>query len=263
MSRQSAWQAGYGGVEGNERLTVLTGWVLVLLLAALGATIVAIGQLIWLHLFLGLLLIGPLALKLASTGWRFALYYTANPRYRAKGPPAPALRLLAPVVVGLTLVVFASGVALLAVGPSAGADPPLRLLHKASFILWLAAAALHVIAHLPEMIRFNRCSARVRADLNELRSLMPGLGGPAAAPLADPLAGRGNRWLSVAAAVGAGLVLAIALIPSFAPWTGARSLREEPAVRAAERAATERRSAPPVPLAVHVVGRAFRSSHRL
>ena len=45
-----------GGTEGNERLTVLTGLLLIVLLAGLGITIVRIGQLLWLHLFLGLLL---------------------------------------------------------------------------------------------------------------------------------------------------------------------------------------------------------------
>ncbi|MGZ4175234.1 MAG: hypothetical protein ACXVUX_03315, partial [Solirubrobacteraceae bacterium] len=60
-----------GGTEGNERLTVLTGALLIVLLAVLGITIVRIGQLLWLHLFLGLVLIGPVALKLASTGYRF------------------------------------------------------------------------------------------------------------------------------------------------------------------------------------------------
>jgi hypothetical protein len=47
---------------------------------------VKIGQLLWLHMFLGLLLIRPVALKLASTGYRFVRYYTANPRYHPKGP---------------------------------------------------------------------------------------------------------------------------------------------------------------------------------
>src|ERR1700677_1421344 len=82
-----------GGTEGNERLTVLTGLLVIVVTAAVGVTIVKIGQLLWLHMFLGLLLIGPVALKLASTGYRFLRYYTANARYQAKGPPAPALRI--------------------------------------------------------------------------------------------------------------------------------------------------------------------------
>jgi hypothetical protein len=47
-------------------------------------------------------------LKLASTGYRFARYYTANPAYRRKGPPATPMRLLAPLVVISTVVVFGS-----------------------------------------------------------------------------------------------------------------------------------------------------------
>ena len=42
--------------------------VLLVLFAVLGITIIRIGQLLWLHLFLGVLLVGPVALKLASTG---------------------------------------------------------------------------------------------------------------------------------------------------------------------------------------------------
>src|SRR5579862_3777155 len=76
-----------GGPEGNEQLTAATGVVLVILLSALGITIIKIGQLIWLHLFLGLLLIGPVALKMASTGYRFLLYYGGDTTYRRKGPP--------------------------------------------------------------------------------------------------------------------------------------------------------------------------------
>ncbi len=49
------------------------------LLAALGVTILRIGPLISEHLFIGLMLIPPIALKLASTGYRFMRYYTSDP----------------------------------------------------------------------------------------------------------------------------------------------------------------------------------------
>ena len=48
-----------GGAEGNERLTAATGAVLLVLFAAEGFTILAIHQMITLHFFLGMLLIGP------------------------------------------------------------------------------------------------------------------------------------------------------------------------------------------------------------
>ena len=74
-----------GGPEGNEQLTAATGVVLLVLLAVVGLTIVRIGQLLWLHMFLGLLLIGPVALKMGSTGYRFALYYARDRTYIRKG----------------------------------------------------------------------------------------------------------------------------------------------------------------------------------
>src|SRR2546430_8437015 len=88
-----------GGVDGNEWLTTATGVLLIVLLAVLGVTIIRIGQLIWLHLFLGLLLVGPVVLKMTSTGYRFMRYYTDSDRYVERGPPMLALRTIAPVVV--------------------------------------------------------------------------------------------------------------------------------------------------------------------
>src|ERR1700722_18982673 len=152
-----------GGTEGNERLTVLTGLLLIVLLAVLGVTIIRIGQLLWLHLFLGLVLLGPVALKLASTGYRFTRYYSSDPAYREKGPPAPALRGLAPFVVFFTLAVFATGVALLVLGPSA--RQPLVLLHKVSFFAWLAVMALHVLGHLPETLRLLSTARPSRREI--------------------------------------------------------------------------------------------------
>jgi hypothetical protein len=209
-----------GGTEGNERLTVLTGLLLIVLLAALGITIVRIGQLLWLHLFLGLLLIGPVALKLASTGYRFVRYYTANPRYHAKGPPAPALRIMAPLLVLLTVTVFASGVALLFIGPGSSARSMVFLIHKASFIAWLALTAFHILGHLPEIARVLRISAASRRELITARAPDPRRPTvPDPAPT-ERLPGRGGRWLSLSGAVVIGLVLAIVLIPDFATWTG-------------------------------------------
>jgi hypothetical protein len=209
-----------GGAEGNERLTILTGLVLIVLLAALGITILRIGQLLWLHLFLGLVLLGPVALKLASTGYRFVRYYTGDPAYRRKGPPPPALRILAPAVVGLTLIVFLSGVALLLIGPSS--RHPLLLLHKASFIIWLGAMAIHLLGHLPEVMRMLRIGDSARAEMIAARAgaARPDHRGADSGP-AEHIDGGAGRWLSMTSALVAGLVLAIALIPQFGAWTHA------------------------------------------
>jgi hypothetical protein len=200
-----------GGTGGNERLTSLTGAVLIVLLAVLGLTIIALSRLLWLHLFLGMLLIGPVALKLSSTGYRFVRYYTSNPAYRGKGPPPTPLRLLAPIVVLTTLVVFVSGVALLLVGPSSRVT--LLPIHKVSFFIWLAFMAIHVLAHLPSIPRalgsdFGR--SRLQHD-----------------PVGDSgydVPGRNGRALSLLAALSAGVLIAVLVIPQFAPWLNAQGL---------------------------------------
>ena len=210
-----------GGTEGNERLTVLTGLRLTGLLAALGITIVRNGQLLWLHLFLGLLLIGPVALKLASTGYRFVRYYTANPRYHAKGPPGPALRIMAPLIVLLTVTVFASGVVLLFIGPGSSARSSVFLIHKASFIAWLALTAFHILGHLPEIVRVLRRAQQSRRELTTARAPRSRHSTAPETQLGERLPGRGGRWVSLSGAVVIGLILAIVLIPDFATWTGA------------------------------------------
>jgi hypothetical protein len=187
-----------GGTIGNERLTAATGAALIALLAVIGVTILRLQPLLSVHLFVGMLLIGPLTLKLASTGYRFIRYYTANPSYRRKGPPPAPLRALAPIVVVSTVVVFASGVALLFAGPQS--RDTLLPIHKVSFIVWLAATALHVLAHLPTMRR------ALRADFGP----SPRLG--------DDVRGRSGRALSLAGALTAGAVLAVLAIPEFGPW---------------------------------------------
>lgn len=211
-----------GGTEGNERLTVVTGALLIVLLAALGVTIVFIGRLLWWHLFLGMALIGPVALKVGSTGYRFMRYYAAAPAYRRKGPPPPALRALGPALLGLTAIVLASGVALLLIGPSSRGT--LLLVHKVSFICWVVVTAVHIAGHLPELVRFNWVSRQTRAELSELRALVPGFGGAAEPPVSGPIPGTGGRWLSVATAVVLGLALAAILVPDFGAWTGAQAL---------------------------------------
>jgi hypothetical protein len=137
------------GVDRNERLTAVTGAALIVLLAALGVTILSIGQLIWWHVLIGMLLIPPVLLKLGSTGWRFLRYYARSPEYVRRGPPVTPLRMLAPLVVVSTVVVFGTGVALIVVGPAGGL---LVGLHKVSFVVWFFATAVHVLAHLRRVL---------------------------------------------------------------------------------------------------------------
>jgi hypothetical protein len=193
-----------GGPAGNEQLTSITGTILLVLLAVIGLTIVQIGQLLWLHLFVGLLLIGPVTLKLASTGYRFARYYTRDPAYVRKGPPEILLRLIAPIIVLTTVIVFVSGIVLLFVGPADRGQ--LVLIHKASFIVWVVFTSLHVLGHLPHL----------PASLRAARRENPGLTGRQS--------GSAGRWIAIAGAMVGGLVLAIVLIPDFATWTAHTAL---------------------------------------
>ena len=128
----SRTRSALGGALGNHRLTSLVGLVLLLGLAVEGATIPFLGSLLSVHIFVGMLLLGPVALKLASTGYRMARYYTRGPEYVRLGPPAPLMRVLvAPVLVLSTLTLFGTGVLLLAV-PHRGTvlDAPQGELHR-------------------------------------------------------------------------------------------------------------------------------------
>jgi hypothetical protein len=186
------------GVAANARLTGSAAAALLVLLAVEGATIPFIGPLVGPHIFIGMLLIPPVLLKLASTGYRFARYYAGSPPYLRKGPPALLLRVLAPGVIITTLVLFATGVALLAVGPDESGT--LKFLHKASFIAWFALMAVHVLGHLLEVPSLAlpdwRRSGGREADL----------------------AGAGLRLALLATSIAAGLAVALATISLAGPW---------------------------------------------
>lgn len=189
------------------------------MVAVVGLTIVRIGQLLWLHLFIGVFLLGPVLLKLASTGYRFVRYYTRNARYVTAGPPWLPLRMIAPVVAGSTVAVFITGLVLLFGGPST--RHPWLLLHKASFIVWIAFTAVHVAGHIPEIGRVLGLRgevvrlAGIRRDLDRSDDVPPttrALDGP----------GAQGRWVALVAALVIGLAIAIAVIPEFHVWTAAQ-----------------------------------------
>lgn len=188
-----------GGTDGNERLTGTTAFVLLLLLMTEGVTILFLGPLLSVHLFVGLVLIPPVALKLASTGYRFGRYYTSDGAYRAKGPPPLVLRATAPVLIVASVVVLGSGVWLLLAGPRVrGSVMPI---HKISFIVWGAFFAVHVLGHLPRLPRILRPDYGARER--------------------DPLrgAGRAGRQLAVGCALVAGVAVALLLLGDFSQWT--------------------------------------------
>src|SRR5207244_11645731 len=122
---------------------------LIALLAVEAAPLLRIQTRLPVHAFVGRLLIPPIVLKLASTGWRLLRYYRRGEEYVRRGPPHVALRVLvAPVIVLSTLVLFATGVALLVLDQTHGT---IVGLHKASFIVWVGATGVHVLAHAVEV----------------------------------------------------------------------------------------------------------------
>jgi hypothetical protein len=159
-------------------------------------TILRIHPLLTPHVFIGMLLVPPVLLKFGSVMWRFARYYRGDPEYRAKGPPPLALRLLGPLVVVLTFVVFATGIVLL-LGPT-GLRSQMLLLHKASFIAWLAVLALHVLGHILDTARLapRDWLPRTRRQVR----------------------GSGLRQWTVVASLALGLVLAAVVVPHVGTW---------------------------------------------
>ncbi len=179
-----------GNPEGNERLTATTAAVLLALLMVEGVTILFLRPLLSLHVFVGMLLVPPVALKLGSTGYRLARYYQRRRAYVAKGPPHPLMRfVVAPALVASTVGIFASGILMLALGRRTGI---LSGLHKASFVFWLGAMGIHVLVYARRLPRLLVSERAARGAL--------------------------LRFATVAAALLVGIGLAAATVRLAEPW---------------------------------------------
>jgi hypothetical protein len=187
-----------GSAEGNERLTAMTGAVLLILLAVECYTILKIGRLITLHVFLGMLLLGPVVLKAGSVLYRFVRYYTGSAPFRRKGPPALPLRVIGPIIMLLTACVFGSGIMLAVTGPSFGSPGGWLEIHRISFIAWAFFIVIHVAAYVPRLPRLLTAEAR---------------GGSVRL-----LGGRGTRLGLLIASLLAGLVIALLTVHLAGKW---------------------------------------------
>jgi hypothetical protein len=103
------------------------------------------------------------------------------------------MRLLGPLVVLLTVLLFASGVALVIAGRNANT---VYAVHKASFILWFGAMTIHVVGHLWSIptVGVRDWTAR------------------------DRISGSGLRRLVVVAAAVAGIAVAAIVYPLLPAW---------------------------------------------
>ncbi|MGH3202412.1 MAG: hypothetical protein ACRDOA_14330 [Streptosporangiaceae bacterium] len=203
-----------GGAEGNERLTVLSGAVLLVLLAVECYTILRIGRLLTLHVFLGMLLLGPVTLKAGSVLYRFARYYTRSEPYRRKGPPALLLRLIGPLIMLSTACVFGSGIMLAVTGPGNG---PWLTVHRLSFIAWACVVTIHVLAHVPRLPRLLAAEAR-GVCLPQGETGGPAVAGRHARRAMEVLGGRGTRLALLVASLLAGLVIALLTVHLAGKW---------------------------------------------
>src|SRR3954453_5200151 len=164
VSTYEKLQRRLGGSRGNEILTSVNAVVLLALLGLQLVTVLALDSMIRVHLFVGVVLLGPVALKLATTGYRFVRYYTGARAYREKGPPTMLLRVIAPVFVAATVGLFASGVIMLVDGEGEGA---VHGLHVTSFWVWIGCFVVHVVLNGQEVLRnlrgewFSRARARI------------------------------------------------------------------------------------------------------
>ena len=196
---------GAAGAEGNERLTALTGAFLLVLFAVEGVTILSLTSLLYWHYFVGFLLVGPVCVKIGSTVYRFARYYTGSPAYVRKGPPMLLLRVLGPIVILTSCAVLGTGV-LLGFGRDIRViGLPMLFLHKGFFILWAGAMTIHVLAYV------WRLPALVTADFRTAH-------GQRARATATAVGGRAPRWLLTVAGLGAGLALALAFAHLASSW---------------------------------------------
>lgn len=196
------------GVVGNERLTALAGAVLLVLAAAELITVPALHPLVAVHFFIGVVLVGPLAVKTASTGWRFARYYTRDPAYRLKGPPRPLQRWLAPVLLTSTVVVVGSGIALAIAGPPAST---LTKVHVLSFLVWLVTLVVHLVAYIRPV------PGLIAAEWRR-----------AAQPATVSGVGRAMRSAVNLVALAASAIAGVAVLPMASAWSGTLAAGELP-----------------------------------
>jgi len=183
-------------VRRNERLTALAGILLLVIITVELLITADLHALIPIHIFIGVVLSGPLIVKLFSAGYRFVRYYAKHPEFVEHGPPNIWLRLLAPALVLMTILVFVSGFGLALAGPT---NSHLFFdIHAASTALWIPLVAVHVYAHIRKARRL------IASDWNRQS--------------ADRVPGRTGRLRFTLTGLVVGLLAAVLMIPVSTPW---------------------------------------------
>jgi hypothetical protein len=198
------------GPAGNAQLTAWTGLLLLALAVVELVTLIDVRGLLSWHVVVGVLLTAVASLKIGSTSWRFLRYYTGHRPYQQAGPPPLLLRLLGPLVVLSTVGVLASGLWLIAVGPTTGRGTLFTFLgqrldlvsiHQALFVVFAVVAGLHLLARLVPAVVL--ATERGHRDDGRLR-------------------GRGPRIAVLVLTLVAGALAAALILPAASSWQDER-----------------------------------------
>jgi hypothetical protein len=189
------------GAEGNARLTSVTGLTLFLIIAVEGVTVLQIKQLISVHVFVGMLLVPLVLLKTSTTGYRFTRYYTGKPAYTGRGAPHPILRITGPLIVLSSLALLGTGIALIALGRTAGHQ--YLVFHQVTFFVWIALMAVHVLGHARETLTLSAADWQERDYRGEAE---------------HRVAGARARLSLLVATIAVGLILGVASLSWVGTW---------------------------------------------
>jgi hypothetical protein len=181
--------SGARNTDGNARLTgISASFVLTLVVFEVVTVALGVKSVITAHVAIGLVLAGPMLLKLGSVTYRMVSYYGGVREYRQRGKPAAWLRVLGGALAVLMLLLLASGLALIA-GPSA-LHRIARSVHVASAYGAVALLVVHLVVHLTHAVQLASADAR---------------------PRTPPVRGARSRWLTLSASLAIGGVLAVLL----------------------------------------------------
>jgi hypothetical protein len=222
------------GVIGNERLTALVSLVLLVLIIVELVTSAFLRLWLPAHTIVGVLLAGPLLVKMGGAGWRFLRYYTRAPAYVRRGPPPLVLRVLGPMLLVTTLVMVGSGIGLVVTGPL----QPFLLVHVFSALLWLPLIAVHSLAHwsqVPWSIASDWSSKlgphfhagrELRLGVNLGALLLGAIGAWLLFPAATPLFAWGQTHVIGVGPFLVGTSVALLVILFTRPWRWGRLAKE-------------------------------------
>jgi hypothetical protein len=182
--------------DGNARLTGISASLLLpLVLLEVVTVVLGVKSVITLHVVIGLVLVGPVLLKLASVTYRMVSYYRGVSEYQQRGRPSVWRRLLGGALGGFFVLLLASGLVLI-VGPSA-AHSAARSIHVVSACLVVVLLVAHLSIHLRTAARLAsadvRPRSRVRGASSRLIALLASLAIGGA--LALLLGGHGSTYL--------------------------------------------------------------------